>query len=95
MCFFFQHGFFKPYGPKKAIYPPYVYDFFNIFGRAILRRRKPRWLKKVWDGFGKGLEGFGNLDVDFEILEMPVLGAKLSSRDQGCASSQLDHGLKV
>ena len=50
--------------------------------------------KKVWEGFGKVLGGFGNLDFDFEILEMHVFKAKLSSSDQvGCYADGGARGL--
>ena len=88
--------------PKKSVFLLFFY-FFPIYLAASAAKYGRKGAAIVEKGLGrvcgKGLEGFGNLDFDFEILEMQVFGAwgapktsiscvleaKLSSRDQvGC-----------
>ena len=116
MFFFFQHGFFKPYGPKKAIFPSFFHDFFGLFSKylaasAAKYRKKGGPLQKLARGdrqthFGTFNFWFKTGFVDFLLKKLnfqaviksaasaasPILSP---SNRGGCASSRLDHSLKV
>ena len=64
--------------PKKISFLAFFDDIFYILGRwrsQILRKREPLLWKKLREGFGTGLEGFGKGLEKPLIWEMQVSGA--------------------